>query len=144
MKKTLILFALVFSSPSFCGEYSIDNQPLAGIYFGGEYTRSLVIGYAAVFKKSANFGPFNNGLYADAELSKDGEAFAVGWLRTSDVGLGRIGLSVLNTKTEGLGEQRYLGATITMSVIGLSFRLGRYRLDNANPLTNQWGQTRLI
>ncbi|MDO8988276.1 MAG: hypothetical protein Q7U91_01440 [Sideroxyarcus sp.] len=132
MKNFIFLFGLFFCSSAFGGDYKIGHEPLGGVYFGGEYTRSVALGYAAIFKDSDKSGPFHNGLYADAEFAEKGRSFSLGWARTSDVGIARFGISALNTKTEGLGDQKYIGGTLTMSIAGLSFRIGHYRLNNAN------------
>lgn len=130
MKPLLFLFvSMILSHDALCGEYDVDHVPLVGVYFGGEYTRSLVIGYGATFKRqdSKTYGPSHNGLYADVEISSSGRALSLGYLRTSDVGVARIGITSLVTDTEDIQGQQYIGVTLTMSVFGLSFRLGSYQ-----------------
>jgi hypothetical protein len=58
----------------------------------------------------------------------------VGYARTSDVGVGRVGITSLITSVEGLGDQKYIGVTATLSVMGISLRLGTYRGADVEPL----------
>lgn len=92
MKLIFVILTFLVSSSTFALEGNIQHSPLAGIYFGGEFNRSLVIGYAATINsKDSPYGPFTNGIYADAEFAEKGRSLSVGYARTSDVGVGRVG-----------------------------------------------------
>jgi hypothetical protein len=135
MKMIFIILTFLVSASTFASEGKIQHSPLAGVYFGGEFSRSLVLGYAATINsKESPYGPFRNGMYADAEFADKGKSLSVGYARTSDVGLGRVGITSLITSAEGLGDQKYMGVTVTMSVMGISFRLGTYRGVDVEPL----------